>query len=140
MCIYVTSSRSSIVSTNYQYNLFVKKIEELKIQEYRDNLIQALIWKESSNRNVIVGDMVGILQIRPIMVREVNNILGYTKYFLKDRLNKIKSIEMFTIYTNHHTPNWDLELVCRRWNGGYRGEYKLETFKYYQQIKTIMKC
>lgn len=75
------------------------------------------------------------LQIMPIMVKEVNNIIGHKKYSLSDRYDENKSIQMFMIYTDHHTPSWDLELVARRWNGGYNGEVKEKTFMYYLKVK-----
>ena len=100
-------------------------------------IINTLIQIESENNNIARnGDNIGILQIRPIMVYEVNRILGCNKYKLKDRFNPIKSIEMFKVYTNHHTPDWNLELVARRWNGGYNGELKLSTLNYYLKIKS----
>jgi len=73
-----------------------------------DNLIEALIQVESEGIEDIHGDTglkegpsVGVLQIRPIMVREVNRILKIQKinkkYRLKDRYSRKKSIEMFNI-------------------------------------------
>ena len=120
------------------FNTVMKRVEINKEKERREKIIHAIISKESEGTDTIVGDMVGQLQIRPVMVREVNNILGSIKYSLEDRMDKIKSIEMFKIYTNHHTPDWDLELVARRWNGGFRGEHKTATINYYKQVKQIL--
>lgn len=123
---------------NVDFNNVLKEVEVNKEKERRKKIIHAIISKESEGTDTIVGDMVGQLQIRPVMVREVNNILGSTKYSLEDRMDKVKSIEMFKIYTNHHTPDWNLELVARRWNGGYRGEHKTATINYYKQVKHIL--
>lgn len=123
---------------NVDFNNVLKEVEVNKEKERREKIIHAIISKESEGTDTIVGDMVGQLQMRPVMVIEVNNILGSIKYSLEDRMDKIKSIEMFKIYTNHHTPDWNLELVARRWNGGYRGEYKTATINYYKQVKQIL--
>lgn len=109
-------------------------------------LIDAIIFKESSGRDDAVGDKgkaVGCLQIHPIMVKEVNRILKIKKskirYTNEDRLDRKKSIEMFVIYTNYWTPDWNQELVARRWNGGTDGETKPETEKYWEAVKKILK-
>lgn len=68
-------------------------------------LVEALIQVESRGNENAIGDTnlgepsVGVLQIRPIMVREVNRILKRTgsekRYKKKDRFSREKSIEMF---------------------------------------------
>ena len=138
LCIYVQLSLGYVVNSDYQKKFFLLKVEEERITQYKVNLINAIISKESEGKDTAMGDMVGILQIRPVMVREVNNILGYIKYTLKDRIDRMKAIEMFRIYTDHHTPDWNMELVCRRWNGGYKGETKFETYQYYREVKQIL--
>ena len=130
--LFCFNSVAEVNLESYFNDLKVKKEEEIK-----NNIIESIIQIESeSDSFAINGDNLGILQIRPIMVYEVNRILGYKKYRLKDRFDPIKSIEMFKIYTNHHTPDWNLELVARRWNGGYNGELKLSTLNYYLKIKS----
>ena len=129
------SSQEHIVRQNF--NRVLSEIEFNKELLRRELIINTLIQIESENNNIARnGDNIGILQIRPIMVYEVNRILGCNKYKLKDRFNPIKSIEMFKIYTNHHTPDWNLELVARRWNGGCNGELKLSTLNYYLKVKS----
>ena len=129
------SSQEHIVKQDF--NKILSEIESNNELLRRELIINTLIQIESENNNIARnGDNIGILQIRPIMVYEVNRILGCNKYKLKDRFNPIKSIEMFKIYTNHHTPDWNLELVARRWNGGYNGELKLSTLNYYLKVKS----
>ena len=131
--ISIQSKESTI---KLEFNKILSEIEFNKELLRRELIINSIIQIESENNNIARnGDNIGILQIRPIMVYEINRILGYKKYKLKDRFDPIKSIEMFKIYTNHHTPDWDLELVARRWNGGYNGELKLSTLNYYLKIK-----
>lgn len=84
-------------------------------------------------------DAAGILQIRPIMVLEVNNILRSLKkdlrYTLADRFNKTKSIEMWYIIQKHHNPSYNPLLAARMWNGGTTKQIDKDD-SYYQQIKT----
>jgi len=63
-------------------------------------LLDALQDKESDNiPNAInvIEDAVGILQIRPIYLKDINRIIGYKKYKLKDRYDVKKSREMVKI-------------------------------------------
>ena len=130
------SIQSKESTIKLEFNKILSEIESNKELSRRELIINSIIQIESENNNIARnGDNTGILQIRPIMVYEINRILGNKKYKLKDRFDPIKSIEMFKIYTNHHTPDWDLELVARRWNGGYNGELKLSTLNYYLKIK-----
>jgi hypothetical protein len=75
---------------------------------------------------------VGILQIYPIMVKDVNRILGYEKYQMSDRQSEKMSIEMFWIYQNRYNPSHDFEKMCRIWSGGPKGMKKQSTIMYYQ--------
>ena len=101
------------------------------------NLIDAIIYVESRgdiNAHNIKEDAVGCLQIRPIMLREVNRLLGYNKYKLADRWNKEKSIEMFNVI-KEHTKNPTNEKLARNWNGGWNGYKKQSTLKYWYKVK-----
>ena len=86
----------------------------------KNNLIEAIIYVESRgdvNAHNVSENAVGCLQIRPIMLREVNRLLGCNKYKLADRWNKVKSIEMFNVI-KEHTTNPTNEKLARNWNGG----------------------
>lgn len=101
------------------------------------NLIDAIMYVESrgdTNAHNIKEDAVGCLQIRPIMLREVNRLLGYNKYNLFDRWSKAKSIEMFEII-RQNTPNPTDEKLARNWNGGWNGYKKQSTLKYWNKVK-----
>ena len=101
------------------------------------SLIDAIIYVESRGdikAHNISEDAVGCLQIRPIMVREVNRLLGYNKYKLADRWNKDKSIEMFNIIKDH-TTNPTNEKLAINWNGGWNGYNKKSTLKYWYKVK-----
>ena len=101
------------------------------------NLIDAIIHVESRGDSMAYNkreDAVGVLQIRPIMLREVNRLLGYDKYTLKDRWSKAKSIEMFNVIKEHTTNPTD-EKLARNWNGGWNGYKKQSTLKYWNKVK-----
>lgn len=100
-------------------------------------LVDAIIYVESRGDSMAHNkreDAVGVLQIRPIMLREVNRLLGYDKYTLKDRWSKAKSIEMFEVIREHTTNPTD-EKLARNWNGGWNGYKKQSTLKYWSKVK-----
>jgi len=111
-----------------------------------ERLVSALILVESRGNDSAIGDRhlvgneaVGALQIRPIMVKEVNHILKIQKinkrFTLKDRFERDKSIEMFYIWKNYHHKDSDYETIARNWNGGPKG-YKLDrTVKYWNKVE-----
>jgi hypothetical protein len=103
----------------------------------KNNLIEAIMYVESRgdiNAYNAKENAVGCLQIRPIMLREVNRLLGYNKYKLTDRWNKEKSIQMFNVIKEHTTNPTD-EKLARNWNGGWNGYKKQSTLKYWQKVK-----
>jgi hypothetical protein len=58
------------------------------------------IIESSGNPNAVNGKAVGIIQIQPNVIADVNK-WGY-HYTLNDRLNPYKSEEIFYLYTNHY--------------------------------------
>ena len=129
--------------------------EEVSIELKRKNiqpintdgeLLSALIFVESRGNDSAIGDKhlvgneaVGALQIRPIMVREVNRIckiIGSHQHFaLKDRFDRNKSIHMFMIWKDYHHKNDSNEVIARNWNGGPKGYKKDRTVKYWNKIE-----
>ena len=104
----------------------------------QDSLIDAIIHVESRGDSMAYNakeDAVGVLQIRPIMMREVNRLLKENKYTLDDRWSKSKSIEMFNVI-KAHTTNPTNERLARNWNGGWNGYKKKSTLKYWNKVKT----
>ena len=107
-----------------------------------NRLVDAVIYVESRGNDSAVGDngkAVGCLQIHPIMVREVNRFVS-TPYTLEDRYSRAKSIEMFNIISERYdcceeyTFMQYAEIVSRRWNGGYNGDKKRSTIKYWNKV------
>ena len=106
-----------------------------------DYLIEAIMMVESGGDSLAYNsseDAVGCLQIRPIMVREINRLLGKDSFKLKDRWSKAKSIEMFNVLRSH-TNNPTNEKLARNWNGGYTGHKKQSTIKYWNKVKKQIK-
>jgi len=105
-------------------------------------LINALMWVESRCDTAAYckrEDAVGVLQIRPIMVKEVNRILrlqGSSHIFtLEDRWSKDKSIDMFNVVANYYHETSSYEKIARCWNGGPKGLQKKQTQKYWRKVQ-----
>ena len=118
--------------------------------DHMDELIEAIIFVESSGREDAIGDAhlgkasVGCIQIRPIMVREVNRILKKSgkalRYRLKDRYSCEKSKAMFMVWHNAYHRDSSFEKIARNWNGGPQGYKKPSTEGYWAKIKTYAKA
>lgn len=101
-------------------------------------VMDAIIKVESKgNASAKSKDCVGVLQIRPILVQDVNEYLQMKKskkrYSLKDRFNPTKSKEMFILYQKRYNPTNNVEKAIRLWNGGC-GYSVAKTEKYYQKV------
>ena len=144
----------AIVSSIYTYDAVTEvKIVESKpnvevVEVVKDsvikmsNLTEAIIQVESVGNDSAYNkseDAVGCLQIRPIMVREVNRLLKKRKnpkrYTLLNRWDRQKSIEMFLVFTKNISK---FEAKARCWNGGPKGMTKSATIKYWNKVKTIL--
>jgi hypothetical protein len=144
----------AIVSSIYTYDAVTEvKIVESKpnvevVEVVKDsvikmsNLTEAIIQVESVGNDSAYNkseDAVGCLQIRPIMVREVNRLLKKRKnpkrYTLLNRWDRQKSIEMFLVFTKNISK---FEAKARCWNGGPKGMTKSSTIKYWNKVNTIL--
>lgn len=101
-----------------------------------DAFIEALIWIESEDNPNAVGnnDDVGVLQITPILLEEVNRLLGDEVYTLEDRYDREKSIEMFNIVQKHHNPKRNIHLALKIWNSKANLEYHRKVENKYNEI------
>ncbi len=109
------------------------------------SLVYSLIHVESRGNDSCVGDRhlivpsIGCLQIRPIMVREVNRILKHQdstlKFKYKDRWSRKKSIAMFYIWKDFHHPESSNEKIARNWNGGPKGYKRKRTMQYWEKVQ-----
>lgn len=135
------------VGENFKSSIVIKKQEKAEITNVTEesNLLEAMIQVESRGNEYAIGDThmdvpsIGVLQIRPIMVKEVNRILGKEVYTLKDRSSREKSIEMFDVWKNHHHKNSSDEKIARCWNGGPLGYKYSGTDHYWLKVQSEMK-
>lgn len=107
-----------------------------------NTLVDAVMYVESRNNPNAWNkheDACGVLQIRPIMINDVNRILSKKNtpkvYTLNDRWNKTKSIEIFYIIQEYYSPNGTPERIARVWNGGPNGYKKPQTLAYWHKVK-----
>jgi len=119
-----------------------KQTKTLKINKPK-SLVDALILVESAgNPNAFCKkeNAVGCLQIRPIMVREVNRILrkqnNDKRFTKKDRWDCGLSREMFYIWCNYHHKVSNDEMIARNWNGGPKGYKKQSTEHYWHKVQS----
>lgn len=105
-----------------------------------DLVVDAIIHVESrGNAWARNGQYVGVLQMSPVVVKAVNQILqkrgSRKRYTLKDRYSEKKSREMFDIFMSYYNPGNNVEKAIRMWKGG-TGYSVRATQKYY---RTVMK-
>lgn len=94
---------------------------------------------ESAGDPVAVGDggrAVGIGQIHPCVVTDVNRVLGKAQYTLADRRSPAKSWEMFKVYCLHYESQGNPESWARLWNSGPGWKRKTHlTDGYWKKVK-----
>ena len=110
-----------------------------------NSLLSAMIFVESAGNDAAWNESekaAGCLQIRPVMVREVNRILkmqGLKKrYEMNDRWDRDKSIEMFYVWKDWHHPTCSDEVVARCWNGGGNGYRMTATEHYWNKVQDYL--
>ena len=113
-----------------------RKQELLKITY----LTERPVSKEAALKAYLRENAVGVLQIRPIMVRACNEIVGYQKYFLSDRKDSIKSVEMFFTFMDKLNPKYEFKKGAYLWNGGEGYEkqplkYCLDVVRYWVTVQ-----
>ena len=152
--VIILSAIPALVSTHapkpievcYEETIIELESKDIHMALSERDLVSALILVESrgndsaiGDRHIVGGEAVGALQIRPIMVREVNRILKIQKsdkrFKLKDRFDREKTLEMFYIWKNFHHKDSDFEKIARNWNGGPRGYSNPRTKKYWAKVQ-----
>lgn len=128
----------SYVSISNTYTYFSKDhiIKQIKLDRHWNKLINAIIQVESKDDSLIVGsgNAVGVLQITPVYVKQVNKICG-TNYTLKDRFSKVKSIEIFNLMNAKYNTEKDFYKAVRLHNPTAKRSYYNKVLKQYQKIK-----
>lgn len=110
------------------------------MNELLNILIPILMTVESGNDPNAVGDAglaVGVLQIHPCVIEDVNRI--YKKdYKLADRFDVEKSEEICRLYLQHYANYYEnptAKTLARIWNGGPMGPKKSSTEKYWFKVR-----
>ena len=107
----------------------------------------ALILTESQMDSLAVGKAndLGILQITPIFVDEVNRLVGKDQFTHQDALSPEKSLQMLAIYQEHKNPTHDTDKAIQLHNpkGGYayarkvkKNIARVKTYEYYRTLVT----
>ena len=102
-----------------------------------EDFTRALIWVESRGDSKAVGskDDIGVLQFTPILIEDVNRILGREVYTLEDRLDSLKSVEMFNIIQDHYNPQHDYHWALKIWNCHAPQSYHRKVMDKFNEIK-----
>ena len=144
--LFISSGNVKTLEVCYEETIIEIKPKNIPNVITDGDLLNALIFVESRGNDSAIGDRhlvgneaVGALQIRPIMVREVNRICkligSHQRFTLKDRFDREKSIHMFILWKNYHHPDGDFEKIARNWNGGPNGYKYQRTEKYWNKIE-----
>lgn len=144
--LFISSGNVKTLNVSYEETIIELKSKDIQPIIEDGDLLTALIFVESRGNDSAIGDRhlvgneaVGALQIRPIMVREVNRICkligSHQRFTLKDRFDREKSIHMFMIWKEFHHKDSSPEKVARNWNGGPNGYKYQRTEKYWNKIE-----
>jgi len=93
--------------------------EVLYAYNVSDSFLRAVIRYESNYNPLAVNPVSkarGLLQITPVMVREVNKYSD-TRYTWNDAFDPVKSIEMWNIIMQAKNPEGYWDKMCRLWFG-----------------------
>ena len=144
--LFISSGNVKTLEVSYEEVIIELKPKDIQPIITDGDLLNALIFVESRGNDSAVGDRhlvgneaVGALQIRPIMVREVNRICkligSHQRFTLKDRFDRDKSIHMFMIWKEFHHRDSSPEKIARNWNGGPKGYKVSRTEKYWLKVE-----
>lgn len=117
-----------------------------------EDLFYLVGWVESKLEHRAVGDhgqAVGIVQIWPVVVDDVNRIIGQKRYNYRDRSDQIRSREIFLIYLDHYGQDYQKktgkelnpEVLARIWNGGPFEDdpaWWRKTDRYWRKVKRLL--
>lgn len=122
--------------TEFDIEEIPEEIEE--VTEW-DVFVEALIQVESEGNPFAVGKTndLGILQITPIYVKDVNRILGEERFTLDCRVDIDKSLEMFEIYQSYYNPDRDINRAIKLHNPGAGSDYKEKILSKINELKTL---
>ena len=103
-----------------------------------DDFVNDVIYVESKGNDSAYcakEKAIGCLQIRPIMIDEINRIQKKVTYKHTDAWDRAKSIEIFNAIAKKES----YKKIARKWNGGFYGDKKTSTLKYWEKVKKRLK-
>lgn len=121
------------------FDLVVNDTNKIDIHIVDWHLFTTAVMKvESGHNQTAIGKTndVGVLQITPIYVKEVNRILGQNKYSLEDRFDKYKSIEMFEVMNGKYNPEKSFYKAMRLHNPNAPESYRKAILAEYYKLKS----
>ena len=103
-------------------------------------LLSALIAVESGGNDMAKGrhGELGALQIKPILVRDVNRIMG-TSYTHAQVTNRATATFIAQSYLAHYGRNLSDESLARLWQGGPKGHRQSSTRAYALRVMRTLK-
>lgn len=123
-----------LVTNIYAFDISVEDV-------FNTAFVDSIIHVESRGRDHAVSrdGSAGPLQIKAVLVKDVNRILAHRgdtlRFKLTDRFDREKAIQMFWIYQSFYGKETDsYETMARRWNGGPKGPSKKSTKKYWKKV------
>lgn len=88
-------------------------------------VIEALILVESGgNPAAVNGNAVGVLQIMPAVVHELNRAAGWDMWDMEDRKNELRARRMATDYIRVHGDGLNIRGLALLWKLGPDGMYR----------------
>lgn len=109
-------------------------------EEWHAMLAAALIEVESGGRADAENRgeaAIGVLQIRPIMVKDVNRIAG-TSYAHAAAWDPETSKRMLKTFVEHYCHDGTFEEAARSWNGGPKGPDRSSTLPYWAKVRAAL--
>jgi hypothetical protein len=128
---------TSCLSAPRTNEIYILRAEPVKTF---DSILYAFIMTESTNRADAVNSKgyTGILQLGKIMVDEANRICKLTgnpaRFNYEDRLDSLKSIQIWYVVQDYRNPTYDLQKAIKIWNPGSGTQYADTIKKYIKEI------
>ena len=98
----------------------------------------AIIWQESKgNSNAVNNNAVGIFQITPIYVKEVNRILGYNKFSHRNAFSDTLSHEMFKLVQEYYNKEKSVSKAIKMHNPTAGNWYYNQVLDKYLMLKYL---
>ena len=148
VCLYTIA----IIALGFILGAKANKADSPKVEPMPDQHLSewettqlALILTESQMDSLAVGKTndLGILQITPIFVDEVNRLVGKDQFTHQDALSPEKSLQMLAIYQEHKNPTHDTDKAIQLHNpkGGYayarkvkKNIARVKTYEHYRNL------